>query len=126
MNMYFNPIKTRNMPFQGLLMVSSILTPGTIFLLILGAINLAYPAINLWLALVLNVIPIGFMVTLCFISKPDVQVKELFVSRIYIASPGAKLRLLGMVLFRTKNCLFCISMDHWDSLFRIYSYQTTV
>ena len=62
-------------------MVSSILTPGTIFLLILGAINLAYPRIDLWVALVLNIIPIAIMVLLCFISKSEVQVNMSHVIR---------------------------------------------
>lgn len=59
--------------YQGLLMVSSILTPGTIFLMILGAINLAYPEIDLWVALLVNVIPVAIMVLLCFKAKSDTQ-----------------------------------------------------
>ena len=55
-------------------MVSSILTPGTIFLLILGAINMAYPTIDLWVALLINLLPVTMMVVLCFISKSQVQV----------------------------------------------------
>lgn len=55
-------------------MVSSILTPGTIFLMILGAINLAYPEIDLWVALLVNVIPVAIMVLLCFKAKGDTQV----------------------------------------------------
>ncbi|XP_053386699.1 chitin synthase chs-2-like [Mercenaria mercenaria] len=59
--------------YQGLLMVSSILTPGTIFLMVLGAINLAYPAIELWVALIVNVIPVAVMILLCFKAKTDTQ-----------------------------------------------------
>ncbi|WAR10593.1 CHS2-like protein [Mya arenaria] len=59
--------------YQGLLMVSSILTPGTIFLMVLGAINLAYPDVDLWLALLLNTVPVAIMVILCFKAKPDTQ-----------------------------------------------------
>jgi chitin synthase len=61
-------------PLQGLLMVSSILTPGTIFLMVLGAINLAYPEIELWMALLVNAIPVAIMVLLCFKAKGDTQV----------------------------------------------------
>ncbi|KAL4217427.1 Chitin synthase 2 [Mactra antiquata] len=59
--------------YQALLMVSSILTPGTIFLMILGAINMAYPDIDLWYALLLNVVPIAIFVGLCFRAKSDTQ-----------------------------------------------------
>ncbi|XP_060586790.1 chitin synthase chs-1-like isoform X2 [Ruditapes philippinarum] len=59
--------------YQGLLMVSSILTPGTIFLMVLGAINLAYPEIELWMALLVNAIPVAIMVLLCFKAKGDTQ-----------------------------------------------------
>ena len=57
-------------------MVSSILTPGTIFLLILGAINMAYPSIDLWVALIINLLPVTVMVVLCFISTSQVQVTK--------------------------------------------------
>jgi len=56
-------------------MVSSILTPGTIFLMILGAINLAYPEVDLWVALLINIVPVAIMVLLCFKAKPDTQVQ---------------------------------------------------
>ncbi|XP_052234766.1 chitin synthase chs-1-like isoform X1 [Dreissena polymorpha] len=59
--------------YQALLMVSSILTPGTIFLMILGAINLAYPTIDLWVALLVNAVPVAIMVVLCFKAKSDTQ-----------------------------------------------------
>jgi len=55
-------------------MVSSILTPGTIFLMVLGAINLAYPTIDLWVALLMNALPVSIMVVLCFKAKSDTQV----------------------------------------------------
>ena len=57
-----------------LLMVSSILTPGTIFLMILGAINMAYPQISLYWALVLNMAPIAVFILLCYVSKSNIQV----------------------------------------------------
>lgn len=59
--------------YQALLMVSSILTPGTIFLMILGAINLAYPEIDLWYGLLINTVPVAAMILLCFKAKPQTQ-----------------------------------------------------
>ncbi|KAH3803412.1 chitin synthase chs-2-like isoform X2 [Dreissena polymorpha] len=59
--------------YQMLLMVSSILTPGTIFLMVLGAINMAYPQLSLYWALVLNLIPVTTFIILCFVAKSDTQ-----------------------------------------------------
>jgi len=55
-------------------MVSSILTPGTIFLMILGAINMAYPQLSLYWALVLNLVPIAVFILLCFVTESNIQV----------------------------------------------------
>jgi len=60
--------------FQMLLMVSSILTPGTIFLMVLGAINMAYPQLSLYWSLVLNLVPVAVFILLCYVSKSDTQV----------------------------------------------------
>lgn len=60
--------------YQTLLMVSSILTPGTIFLMIIGAINLAFPTLNLYWCLLINVIPIVIFVLLIFFAKSETQV----------------------------------------------------
>ncbi|XP_053386745.1 chitin synthase chs-2-like isoform X3 [Mercenaria mercenaria] len=59
--------------YQMLLMISSILTPGTIFLMITGALNMAYPSLSLYWALVLNVLPVAVFVVFCFVAKPNVQ-----------------------------------------------------
>ncbi|XP_062614046.1 chitin synthase-like [Saccostrea cucullata] len=55
------------------LFVSSILTPGTIFLLILGAIITAFPSIEPWLALVLNLVPVIVLTLSIFLAKEDTQ-----------------------------------------------------
>ncbi|KAH3754159.1 hypothetical protein DPMN_188822, partial [Dreissena polymorpha] len=59
--------------YQVLLMVSSILTPGTIFLMVLGAINIAFPQLSLYWALVLNLIPVAIFILLCFVAKSEIQ-----------------------------------------------------
>ncbi|KAL3854410.1 hypothetical protein ACJMK2_013680 [Sinanodonta woodiana] len=59
--------------YQGLLMISSILTPGTIFLLVLGAINMAYPEIQLWVSMFINLGPVAIFVLLCFVAKSNIQ-----------------------------------------------------
>ncbi|XP_048776394.2 chitin synthase chs-2-like isoform X3 [Ostrea edulis] len=55
------------------LFVSSILTPGTIFLLILGAIITAFPTIEPWLALILNMTPVAILIISIFLAKEDTQ-----------------------------------------------------
>ncbi|XP_061189192.1 chitin synthase-like [Saccostrea echinata] len=55
------------------LFVSSILTPGTIFLLILGAIITAFPSIEPWLALILNLVPVIVLSMSIFLAKEDTQ-----------------------------------------------------
>jgi len=62
--------------YQVLLMVSSILTPGTIFLMIVGSINLAFPSLSLYMSLLVNAIPIVIFVVLIFFTKPDIQVNK--------------------------------------------------
>jgi len=70
-----NDISMLYVAYQMLLMVSSILTPGTIFLMILGAINMAYPQLSLYWALVLNLVPVGIFIVLCYVAKSDTQVR---------------------------------------------------
>ena len=57
------------------LFVSSILTPGTIFMLILGAIIVGFESIPPWLALVLNLIPVGVFLLLCLYASSQIQVR---------------------------------------------------
>lgn len=58
------------------LFISSILTPGTIFLLILGAIITAFPSIEPWVALLLNGLPVAIFIISIFLAKEDTQVKK--------------------------------------------------
>ncbi|XP_061164529.1 chitin synthase chs-2-like [Saccostrea echinata] len=70
--------------YQTFLMVCSILTPGTIFLMILGAITMAFPSIPPFAAMTVNIIPVIGMVILCFVAKSNVQLTyAAIVSTIY-------------------------------------------
>ena len=62
--------------YQGFMMASSIVTPGTVFLLIAGAINVAFPDVTLTLSLVLNFIPVIILFILCFFVRNEIQVKN--------------------------------------------------
>ena len=61
--------------YQTAMMVSSILTPGTIFMLVVGAITSAYPEIPLFGSLILNLIPVGIFLLLVFTAKSNTQVR---------------------------------------------------
>lgn len=56
------------------LFVSTLLTPGSIFMLILGAIILGFEAIPPWLALILNLVPVGIFILLCLYASSQKQV----------------------------------------------------
>ncbi|KAK3611782.1 hypothetical protein CHS0354_014134 [Potamilus streckersoni] len=72
-----NPdISTVYLFYQAFLMFSSILTPGTIFLMLVGAIHTAYSAIDLWLVFLINILPLVVFVVLCFNAKSETQVKN--------------------------------------------------
>ena len=60
--------------YQMFLFVSSVLTPGTIFLLVLGAINAAFPDVEHWLALVINLVPVCSLCIAIYLFKDEVQV----------------------------------------------------
>ncbi|XP_076087751.1 chitin synthase chs-2-like [Mytilus galloprovincialis] len=59
--------------YQMLLLASSLLTPGTILLMVLGALYTAFPSVQPWTAFLINLIPVVIMVALCFVSKKEVQ-----------------------------------------------------
>ncbi|KAK3082737.1 hypothetical protein FSP39_003848 [Pinctada imbricata] len=59
--------------YQAFLMISSILTPGTIFLMILGAIHMAFDQISTLAAFIVNILPVLGMVILCFVAKTNIQ-----------------------------------------------------
>ncbi|XP_046547881.1 chitin synthase chs-2-like [Haliotis rubra] len=69
-----NDISLLYILYQGLLFVSSVLTPGTIFLIIFSAINTAYPELPLYAAMLLNLFPMIIFTILIFTAKDDIQI----------------------------------------------------
>nr|KAG5704191.1 hypothetical protein BaRGS_009721 [Batillaria attramentaria] len=59
--------------YQTALMASTILTAGTIFLLIVGALSEAYPSVTLFSSLLINLIPVTVFVGICFVCKTQTQ-----------------------------------------------------
>lgn len=68
MNPYINKLY---LLYQTYLLVSSVVTPGTIFLVIVGALVTAFPELPLWVALLLNVIPIAILMIICVMTDKD-------------------------------------------------------
>lgn len=63
------------MAYQLLLFVSSMLTPATIFLLIVGAINTAFQEIDLMEALFINLAPVVIFLVICLTARSKIQVR---------------------------------------------------
>ena len=63
------------MAYQLLLFVSSMLTPATIFLLIVGAINTAFQEIDLMQALFINLAPVVIFLVICLTARSKIQVR---------------------------------------------------
>lgn len=59
--------------FQMMLMVGTILGPGTIFLMMIGAMN-AITGMSMGNALLLNLIPVVIFITVCMTCKSEIQV----------------------------------------------------
>nr|XP_034301297.1 chitin synthase chs-2 isoform X1 [Crassostrea gigas] len=69
--------------YQMFLMICSLLTPGTIFLMILGAISMAFPTIPPFAGMLVNLIPVSGMIILCFVAKPNIQLAYAAVVSIF-------------------------------------------
>ncbi|XP_076459203.1 chitin synthase chs-2-like [Babylonia areolata] len=61
------------MAYQLLLFMSSMLTPGTIFLLIVGALNTAFQQIDLMQALFINLVPVILFLVVCLTARSKIQ-----------------------------------------------------
>lgn len=59
--------------YQSMLMVGTVLGPGTIFLMLVGAMVAAFKISN-WYSFYYNIIPILIFMVVCFIFKNDIQV----------------------------------------------------
>ncbi|VDD93431.1 unnamed protein product, partial [Enterobius vermicularis] len=64
--------------YQCVMLVSSILGPGTIFLMIVGAISISFNIDTSWSLLVVS-LPVAFFCFVCLVGKPD---KQLLVAQI--------------------------------------------
>ncbi|XP_013772916.1 uncharacterized protein LOC106458013 [Limulus polyphemus] len=59
--------------YQGMLMIGTVLGPGTIFLMLLGSMVAAFRIDN-WTSFWANLIPIMFFTIICFVTKNDIQI----------------------------------------------------
>ncbi|KAK7080071.1 chitin synthase I [Halocaridina rubra] len=70
--------------YQLMVMIGTILGPGTIFLMLVGAFLAAFGLSN-WDAFVINVIPILIFMLICFTLKSNVQISiAYFLSAVYV------------------------------------------
>ena len=82
-------------PPQAMLLISSILGTGTIFLMIVGALTLVLKnAIPVWGSLLLNIIPLLFYIIICYKAKTGTQ-----VNTNYAPYPGCCLNIKTVFLF---------------------------
>lgn len=69
--------------YQVFLFVSTLITPGTIFMLILGAIIIGFEVIPPWVALILNLIPVGVFLLMTLYASTQRQVHKIgYISQI--------------------------------------------
>lgn len=106
--------------YQALLLVISFVSPGTIFLLIVGAINKAYPSITLSTSFFLNFLPLLIMMILCKYASTEKQVSNRylqlvcreFAERMYKKADGIKRRIASQWHFylavHTPDILGCV------------------
>ncbi|CAB3250071.1 unnamed protein product [Arctia plantaginis] len=100
--------------YQTMLMVGTILGPGTIFLMMIGAIN-AITEISNFNALILNLVPVLFFIIICMTCKAQTQ---LFVANIItcVYAMVMMLVLIGIVLQ--------IVQDGWTAPSSIFTVAT--
>ncbi|XP_036368106.1 chitin synthase chs-2-like [Octopus sinensis] len=90
-------ISTLYILYQSSLFLLTLLTPGTIFLLIVGAIAIAFPSISLIESLVINIIPLIIFVLACFFLSTNAQlVTAAILTCIYTLS--MILVVIGLIL----------------------------
>lgn len=77
--------------YQGMLMIGTILGPGTIFLMLVGAMVAVFRISN-WDSFMINLIPILLFIVICFTCKNEVQI---FVAQVMSAAYA----LLMMAVF---------------------------
>ncbi|XP_063411466.1 chitin synthase chs-2-like [Mytilus trossulus] len=71
--------------YHSVLFASVLLTPGTIFMLVFGAIILGFESIPPWLSLVLNLIPVGIFLIMTLYASQQRQIQyAAILSAIYV------------------------------------------
>lgn len=68
--------------YQLMLMMGTVLGPGTIFLMLVGAMVTAFRISN-WYSLIANFFPVAFFILVCFVAKNDTQI---LVAQIFSAA----------------------------------------
>lgn len=63
--------------YQIFLMISTLLTPGTIFMLIVGALIIGFESVPPWLILTLNIVPVGIFALMTIFTTKERQVRIL-------------------------------------------------
>lgn len=105
-------ISTLYIIYQVCLMITSIVTPGTIFMLVVGALHSAYN-ISLTNSLIVNLVPVALMLFLCFVAKEDVQLQfasviSLLYAMLMMLVMVGLMREIGTYLFcSVTTILFC-------------------
>ncbi len=98
--------------YQGGLMMSTIIGPGTIFLMIVGALQTAFGSfgLDMWGSFIANIIPLLLFIFACYLCSSKTQVslrthKLTFCCIRYILMPNLKYQLHTV----TCHLLMCLS-----------------
>ncbi|XP_068231758.1 chitin synthase chs-2-like isoform X2 [Palaemon carinicauda] len=101
--------------YQTMLMAGTILGPGTIFLMLVGAFVAAFRIGN-WLSFQYNIIPIFLFMVVCFTLKSDIQ-----ISFAYILSAGYALVMIVVIV----GMMLQFAEEGWDTPTSIFFLATS-
>ncbi|KAK3873993.1 hypothetical protein Pcinc_021038 [Petrolisthes cinctipes] len=65
--------------YQMMLLVGTILGPGTIFLMLVGAFVAAFPTIDMWTSFTMNIVPIAIFMVACIFLKSKQQITMAYI-----------------------------------------------
>ncbi|CAI9738242.1 Hypothetical predicted protein [Octopus vulgaris] len=100
-----NSISLIYLMYQAVLMAISFISPGTIFVLLVGAINRAFPALSLTSTFLLNLVPIVIMILLCKYASTDTQLNfAIILTMIYTV---VMMTVLAGLCLEIAGSLFC-------------------
>ncbi|XP_071100719.1 chitin synthase chs-2-like [Haliotis cracherodii] len=105
--------------YETALMVCLLLTPGTIFLLIIGAVNVAFPGIPLYGALIFNLIPVGVFILVCLYTQVKTQIQVAGVLCIFYMLLMMMV-LVGLVLQADKHGYCSVTTIFLITIFGIF------